>query len=262
MAMLGSPRILCVSRTSFVSSSVLAPSKASHWGSTLNAIWCGYTEATAGSPASTVLRLLAQLLDGAGARAGDRLVGRHGHVGEAGGVVQRLQRGDQLDGRAVRVGDDAAVPGDGLGVDLGHDQRHVGVHPEGARLVDDDAAARHRLGREARRGRCAGREQRQVEALERVGGQLPHLELAAGEGHPPAGGAGRRERRHLGGREAALGQHLEHDRPDRAGGADNGDAGARHRRPRRLRPRARPGTPRGGRRPPRRPGCGRSRTTP
>ena len=36
-----SPRILCVSSTSFVSSSVLSPSNTSHWGSTLNAIWCG-----------------------------------------------------------------------------------------------------------------------------------------------------------------------------------------------------------------------------
>ena len=151
MAMLASPRILCVSRTSFVSSSVLAPSKASHWGSTLNAIWCGYTEATAGSPASTVVRLPAQLLDGAGARAGHRLIGRHGDVGEPGGVVQRLQRRDELDGRAVRVGDDAAMAGDGLRVHLGHDERHVGVHPKRARLVDDHAAAATASGAKRRR---------------------------------------------------------------------------------------------------------------
>ena len=35
---------------------------------------------------------------------------------------------------------------DRVGVDLGHDQRHVGVHPEGARVVDDDDPARTAIG--------------------------------------------------------------------------------------------------------------------
>ena len=74
----------------------------------------------------------------AGAR--DRLVGAHDHPPDPGGVVQRLEGHDHLDRRAVRVGDDPLVLGDVVRVDLGHDQRDVGVHPEGARVVDDDRA--------------------------------------------------------------------------------------------------------------------------
>src|SRR5208337_3333290 len=47
-----------------------------------------------------------------------------------------------LDGRAVGIGDDSLVPGDVVRVDLGHDQRHVRVHPEGTRIVDDDRSGR------------------------------------------------------------------------------------------------------------------------
>ncbi len=54
--------------------------------------------------------------------------------------MQRLQGDDHLDRRAVRVGDDPLVPGDVVRVDLGDDQGHVGVHPPGARVVDDDGA--------------------------------------------------------------------------------------------------------------------------
>ena len=50
-----------------------------------------------------------------------------------------LQSYDHLDSGAVGVGDDAprCLPGI-AGIDLGHDQRHVGVHAESTRIVDHD----------------------------------------------------------------------------------------------------------------------------
>ena len=77
------------------------------------------------------------------ARPRDRLVGADDDAPDPRGVVQRLERDDHLDGRAVGVGDDPlGASGDVVGIDLGHDQRDVGVHPEGARVVDDHGAGR------------------------------------------------------------------------------------------------------------------------
>ena len=101
------------------------------------------------------LGLRLELVDPLHARARDRLIGAHDHPAHPRGVVQRLQRDDHLDGRAVGVGDDPLVPGDVVRVDLGDDERDVGVHPEGARIVDDD-----RPGRSRRSGSTAARRRR------------------------------------------------------------------------------------------------------
>ena len=86
------------------------------------------------------LRLVPQLVHAFLAGAGHRLIGRDDHPLDPGRVMQRLQRRDQLDGRAVGVGDDVLLGGvlDGVGVHLGHDQRHVGVLAEGRGVVDHD----------------------------------------------------------------------------------------------------------------------------
>ena len=95
-----------------------------------------------------------QLVDALLAGPGDRLVGADDHAAHPGGVVQRLERDDHLDRRAVGVGDDPLVLEDVVRVDLGDDQRHLGLHPEGARVVDDDRTGRGRdrapLARDAR----------------------------------------------------------------------------------------------------------------
>ena len=79
---------------------------------------------------------------GHGRRAGtgSSLVGGHHDALDGGEVVKRLQRDDHLDGGAVRVRDDAGMPGHVLGVHLGHHQRHVLIHAEGAGVVDHDGA--------------------------------------------------------------------------------------------------------------------------
>ena len=81
-----------------------------------------------------VARLLEQFVHPGLARARDRLIGRDDDALDLRRIVQRLQRHHQLRGRAVRVGDDVllAIAGDRLGVHLGHDQRHVRVHPDTA----------------------------------------------------------------------------------------------------------------------------------
>ena len=90
---------------------------------------------------------------------------------EPGLVVQRLEHRHRRHRRAVGVGDDAlAGVGDGLRVDLGHDERHVGVHAERRGVVDDRDAGGGEPRRQLARRRGAGREQGDVEAR-RVGGR-------------------------------------------------------------------------------------------
>ena len=60
-----------------------------------------------------------------------------------------------------------------LRVDLGDHQRHVRIHPEGRGIVDHDGAGLHRDRRELARDAAAGREQRDVDAVEGVLGRAP-----------------------------------------------------------------------------------------
>ncbi len=82
------------------------------------------------------------------ARAGHGLQRRHHHAGQA-ERAQRRQRHRQEHRRAVRVGDDPALPAvrglrgtqrEVVRVDLGDEQRHDRVHPVVARVADDDVA--------------------------------------------------------------------------------------------------------------------------
>ena len=135
--------------------------------------------AGASSPVEHRLRLRAQLLDRPLAGAGDRLVGGDDQALDAGRVVDRRERHHHLHRRAVRVGDDALVAVDRVGVDLGDDQRHVVVHPPVAGVVDDDRAGLDQLRRPLGADRAAGRGEDEVEALDRLLAQRPALELAA-----------------------------------------------------------------------------------
>ncbi len=114
-------------------------------------------------------RLLAQFRNPIDARAGDRLETGRDHAPETPQVVDRLERHHGDDRRAIRTGHDALVTARGGGVDLGHHQRHVGVHSIGARLVHDDRARLDRDRCELARLRRARREQRDIDSLERVG---------------------------------------------------------------------------------------------
>jgi hypothetical protein len=140
--------------------------------------------------------------------------------------VQRLERDDELRGRTVRIGDDAAPAEalDGVGIDLGHDQRNVGIIAPARRVVDHHRAGRGDLGRPLLGHGRARRHQANVGAgkivvLERFDLQRP---VAIGDFKalaPPRG-----HRHHLIGRERPLGQDAEHLTPHIAGRADHRDA--------------------------------------
>ncbi len=161
----------------------------------------------------------------AGARR--RLIGRHHDALDDDGVVDRLQRHHHLDGRAVRVGDDAAalVAGDRLGVDLGHDQRHVGVHPPVRRVVDHDRAGLGRARAVLGRHLGARRAQHDVDALEVEFRQvLDFQDRFVAERRLLADRTGGSQRNNVIGREISLGQDLQHFATDIAGRADDGDS--------------------------------------
>jgi hypothetical protein len=58
---------------------------------------------------------------------GNRLVGRDDDLYEAKLAGHRSKRDDHLDRGAVRVGDDALVVREGLGVHLGYHERHLRI---------------------------------------------------------------------------------------------------------------------------------------
>ena len=82
-------------------------------------------------------------------------------------------------------------------VDLGDHQRHVRVHPEGRGVVDHDGAGLHRDRRELPRDAAAGREQRDVDAVEGVLVELLDDDLLAAEVERLAGRARARQRLQL-----------------------------------------------------------------
>ena len=171
-------------------------------------------------PAGLVEELVHRLAAG----AGDRLIGRDDDALDAREIVQRLQRHHHLDGRAIGIGDDAALlelP-DRLRIDLGHHERHVLVHAEVRGVVDDDGA---RLGGARRvHGRDLGarREQRDVDAAKVEFVEVLDLEdRILAERHLAAGRALGGHGMDLGGGKGTLGEDAQHLASDRAGGADH-----------------------------------------
>ena len=182
------------------------PSKTSHCGIALNAIGCGYTTGSAGSSVEHGLRSALRSSSTALAPVpDDRLVGRDGDVRPgrprraAASAPPRAGSWSSSGSRRCRGGP-AAVSAFTSGTTSGT----AGSMRNALDLSTTTQPRATASGANAPRRRAARREERQVETVERVGGQLAHLELGAGERHPRAGGAGRRERHDLGGREAAL----------------------------------------------------------
>ena len=158
------------------------------------------------------------------ARPGNRLVGRDDHPLDPGEVVQRLQRHDHLDRRAVRVGDDAALGAlrDRLRIDLGHDQRHIRLHAEARGVVDDYGAGLCRTRRKHLRHLGARRREHDVDAAEIVSVEALDLEDVVLAKRDLAADRARRGQRHdvVGGK-LALGEGGQDLASDIAGRADH-----------------------------------------
>ena len=128
------------------------------------------------------------------------------------------------------------------GVDLGHDQRHVGVHPERAGVVHHDGTAGGRDRRPLGRDLVGHVEHGDVHAVEDLRGQLDDGELLAAYGEGLARGAGRRDEPDLAPHVLARGEQLAHDacrrrrsHRRRPGSGDRSSPTARCRRRRRPR---------------------------
>ena len=113
--------------------------------------------------------LLHQFVHRRGSGAAGGLVGRDMHAADVRHLLDRLQCHDHLDRRAVGVGDNAAR---GVlrifGIDLRHHQRHVGIHAEGARIVDHDRTVSGDRLREFARSSGSGRSEGEIHPLEVV----------------------------------------------------------------------------------------------
>ena len=91
--------------------------------------------------------LAVELVEAGLAGARGRLVGGADDALEAPSPMERPEGHDADDGRAVGVGDDALLDVlHVLGVDLGDDQGHVGVHAPGVGVVDAEGAGGRRDG--------------------------------------------------------------------------------------------------------------------
>ena len=100
-----------------------------------------------GTASQIVGRLIAQLFHGLRARAARALIRAHDDPFDGGDIVQRLQRDQHDDRRAVRIRDDAFVPFHVFRIDFRNDQRHIRLHAERTRIVDDDRSRLHGMGR-------------------------------------------------------------------------------------------------------------------
>ena len=119
------------------------------------------------------LGLLGELVNALLAGAGNSLIGRNDDTFNACQVIQRFQCHNHNNCRAVRVGNNALVLQDVLGVNLRHNQRHFGVHTEGAGVINNNGTSLYSVGSKLL-GNAATCEQSNINALERVLGSLLH----------------------------------------------------------------------------------------
>ena len=73
------------------------------------------------------------------------------------------------------------VPLNVIGIDLGHDQRHLGIHAEGVAVIDYDGAALDGLRQQLLGDIVAGGAEYDVAALKGLGASLLNHNLLAAE---------------------------------------------------------------------------------
>jgi len=145
-------------------------------------------------------------------------------------VMERGGSHEADDGRAIRIRHNRALPqpdvGHGLRVDLGDNERHLGVHPERGAVVHDDGAAGDGRGTVLPADAPAGAEERDVDAVEgpRRGEVLDGvLAVLEGEALPRGALAGQEAEAAVG--EVPVRDDAEELLADRARGAHDGHGG-------------------------------------
>ena len=171
-----------------------------------------------------LLHLGRELVHAGHARARCGLVGADDQAPQAGRLVQRLERGHRGHGRAIRIRDDPfRNRRERVRVHLGDDERNVGIHAPGRRIVDDHGSRRRHDGRELAGGRRAGGEEDDVEAGVVGGRRVLDDDLFALPWQTPAGRARRGKQAERLHGEVALGQNRKHQVADQPGGTDDPD---------------------------------------
>src|SRR5262245_43017201 len=150
--------------------------------------------------------------------------------------MERTHGHDHRQCGAVGVRDDAArSPPRGVRVDLGHHERHIGIHPKRGGVVDGHRAVSGSNRRPMRGHLIRYVEHRDVDPVEDVCAQRGHFELLAAYGQPSAGRPWRSGQPDLAPYVVPGRQEFEHDGADRTGRTDH--------RKRRLATRHRPVPP-------------------
>ena len=124
--------------------------------------------------------------------------------------MQRPGGNQADDGRAVGVGNETMMPLDVVGIDLGHDQRHLGIQAEGVAVVDHDGAALDSLGQQLLGDIVTGGTEHDVAALKGLGASLLNHNLLAAELDGLTRRACARQQLELTDRKLLLVQALEH----------------------------------------------------
>ena len=102
------------------------------------------------------------------------------------------------------------MPLDVVGVNLGHDQRYLGIHTEGMAVIDHDGAALDGLGQQLLRNVVAGGSKHDIAALKGLGASFLNHDLLAAELNGLARGACTCQQLELANRELLLVEALEH----------------------------------------------------
>jgi len=172
--------------------------------------------------------LSVQLVNSRFPRPRHGLVGRDHHPRNRRRVMERFQHHHHLDGRTIRVGNDALVPSNIIGIHFRHDQRHLRVHPPRTRIVDDHATVFRGKRREMLARAPARAEQGDVHPFERILGQHLHRDLFALERHGLALGPLGSERLQRFHGEIAFFENKQHLPADHAGCTGYGNDLLRH----------------------------------
>ena len=161
---------------------------------------------------------------------GNGLISRGGHGADGGDGVQGIDSSQGDDGGAVGVTDNAIVPSYILGVNLGNDQRHLGIHTESRGVIHKHSACGLDSGSKTLSDIVLGSAQDDVHALKSGVASFLNGDFLALEHQSLAGTAAACQRDQLAHGEVALLQNLDHFLTYGAGSTENSNGIGLHKK--------------------------------